>query len=250
MAKKSKKVAGKRKTSDFELDPVKLAQIEFLGGALGGLMDNVKIHQDNSYPMARADWGYVTSDGNIYLNPFRDADWKEWVYVLAHCLLHLGLDHIREERSQDRTWHTACDLVVARFLAENKMGSPPAGLDRVIPLPARDEEQTYEQLLTKEDHSACLGFGIMSSGRPDMIWNGLPMRDAWSRKPGTPFPEIFAQSLQKAMEKSLQKACENPPEDALPSWRRGSEPETGFFPAIRYWAQWHLLFGWWMMKIP
>lgn len=217
MAKK--KSAGKRKTDGFEPDPVKFAQLDLLSGALGGLMDSVQVHRDNSYPMAKADWAYVTSDGNIYLNPRREAGMKEWVYILAHCLLHLGLGHIQEERGQDRVWLTACDLVAARFLAENRIGSPPAGLDRAIPLPAKSEEQAYEQLLSQEDYTACLGFGTMSGGRPDMVWNGPPMRDAWSRKPGTPFPEIFARSLQEAMEESLRKACEIPPEDARPTWR-------------------------------
>lgn len=29
---------------------------------------------------------------------------QEWAYVLAHCLLHLGMDHFRRERMDDPAW--------------------------------------------------------------------------------------------------------------------------------------------------
>src|SRR5581483_6903967 len=39
-------------------------------------------------------WALVTTNGQIHVHPHRRAEPDEWVYVLAHCLLHLGMGHI------------------------------------------------------------------------------------------------------------------------------------------------------------
>ena len=66
---------------------------------LVGLAEEIpRIHMDNSYPMSKDDWGYVTSTGHIFLNPCKDGTIGEWTYVLAHLMLHLGLGHLREDR--------------------------------------------------------------------------------------------------------------------------------------------------------
>ena len=177
-------------------------------GVLGGLMRVVKVHRDDHYPMARADWAYVTSDGNIYLNPHRDAPPQEWMYVIAHCLLHLGLDHLREDRMGDPLWNTACDLVVTRFLSENRIGRAPASFDRPLPLPAKTEEDTLRQLQELNGSTECRGFGTMT-GRPDMVWKGKP-EPLWRWQTSPDYPQVFAQSLQEAIEESLRMAGEGP----------------------------------------
>src|SRR5262245_36350728 len=57
-------------------------------------------------------WAVVTSSGRVHVHPSRRADPEEWVYILAHCLLHLGLSHF-PVRKPVREWNAACDAVVA-----------------------------------------------------------------------------------------------------------------------------------------
>src|SRR5215472_6755057 len=58
-------------------------------------------------------WVAVTSTGQLHVHPTRRAEVVEWVYVLSHSLLHLGLGHFSRGR-RELEWNTACDLFVAR----------------------------------------------------------------------------------------------------------------------------------------
>lgn len=109
---------------------------------LVGLAEEIPyIHTDNSYPMSKDDWGYVTSTGHIFLNPRKEGTVGEWTYVLAHLMLHLGLGHLREDRIHDPVWQQACDIAVTRFLLDSKIGTPPmdvSGILRCCRLRSRD----------------------------------------------------------------------------------------------------------------
>lgn len=237
MGKKKKKhdvqEAAAKKNQPSNLD---LAWEKLRRSALGGLLGNVDVRREERYAMKKTDWAYVTSDGNIVLNPHRDCSVREWEYIMAHCLLHLGFGHIREDRKDDCLWHAACDLVVARFLAANRIGTPPPGADRPVPVPAKSEDATYDQLATMSDCSECLGFGMMD-GRPDMVWNG-PRKETW-RTHGTPPPytEVFARSLQTALEESLREASEGPdaawkPARPRPVWQEAREWFLSSYPLL------------------
>ncbi len=88
-------------------------------------------------------WAVVTSDGEVHVHPTRRAAPEEWAYVMAHCLLHLGFDHVRA-RPQPREWNAACDLFVARFLSALKFGRAPEDLLYRDEPPATTEERVYE----------------------------------------------------------------------------------------------------------
>ncbi len=81
---------------------------------LGPLLRRADAFFNDSYPMARDDWAWVNSKGQIYANFHRRASPQNWAYVLAHCLLHLALGHIREDRDGDPLWNAACDCTAAR----------------------------------------------------------------------------------------------------------------------------------------
>src|SRR5687768_9165285 len=79
-------------------------------------------------------WAVVTSRGHIHAHPTRRGDPDEWVYVLAHCLLHLGFGHFSlpslpggelEGGTVTREWNAACDCMVDDFLGKLKLGRPP-----------------------------------------------------------------------------------------------------------------------------
>jgi predicted metal-dependent peptidase len=87
-------------------------------------------------------WANVTPEGHIFLHPERLGEPEEWLYVLAHCLMHLGFGHF-QERFQQREWDLACECVVWQFLATLKLGKPPEHLRGMPDLAARTEEGLF-----------------------------------------------------------------------------------------------------------
>jgi predicted metal-dependent peptidase len=69
-------------------------------------------------------WAYVSAKGTIQAHPERVGEPEEWLYVIAHCLLHLGFGHF-QQRYRQREWDLACECVVWQFLATLKLGKPP-----------------------------------------------------------------------------------------------------------------------------
>ena len=127
--------------------PYETAMINLRKSALGRLANMVTVSLDQE-KMRPSDWAYVSANGWLAINPKQKGTVKEWEFVLAHCLLHLGFGHAREDREHDIFWHTACDLVITQFLLDNKIGKPPASMSAPLPFPAKNEEQVYEKLLT------------------------------------------------------------------------------------------------------
>ena len=82
----------------------------------------------------------VSSSGWIYLNKDCDRQPAEWAYIIAHCMLHLSFGHFDAERMpgymqqisekqqkwvnqyDPNLWNMACDIFIARFLADIKFG--------------------------------------------------------------------------------------------------------------------------------
>ena len=118
---------------------------------LGPLMERAQTHFDDSYPMAKDDWAWVSSNGHIYANSHRRAEPGQWAYVAAHCLLHLALGHITEGREGDPLWNAACDCVVVRYLADLHIGAPPEELTGPLPANTREESALYGWLKEHND---------------------------------------------------------------------------------------------------
>lgn len=165
------------------------------------LMRAAEAHFDDSYPMAREDWAWVDANGNIYANSHRRAAPGEWAYVLAHCLLHLALGHIREDRDGDPLWNAACDCVAARYLADLHITAPQGELSYPLPANAREEE-TLCRWLTEHRDSAYFHFSTMSGGRADMVWR--PRRGRWDQP--TDWRQLFAESLRDALRSAVDYA--------------------------------------------
>ena len=83
------------------------------GGMLRELVGLAALRTGKPGQMARDDWAFVTSRGEITFNPAHPGSVDEWEYVLAHCLLHLGMDHFLRERMEEPAWLAACDLLVS-----------------------------------------------------------------------------------------------------------------------------------------
>ena len=172
MSKKAKPTEGEKNTPAY-----KTAEALLRKSALSELAMSVRILCHNSYPMAKDDWAYVDSQGCICLNPRRDASVREWEYVIAHCMLHLGLGHFVQERMEDPLWQRACDLAATNFLRDSRLVTPPMAFQGVLPVSAKSAEQAWEQLKDLPPNRLGASFGTMSNGRFSIVWAGKPNRD-------------------------------------------------------------------------
>lgn len=119
---------------------VKLLEVHPL---FGPLLSRASVVRDKN-SLCPADAWVVTVDiGTLHAHPKRRAEPAEWVYVLAHGLLHLGFGHFHPQR-RALEWNAACDIVVARFLADLKMGRAPEEM-RPTDLPPGTEEALYDR---------------------------------------------------------------------------------------------------------
>ncbi len=128
-----------------------------------------------------AGWAVVTPHGDLHVHPTRRASPEEWVWVLAHALLHLGFGHF-QSRARPHLWNIACDLFVNRFLADLKLGRRPAGIEvpDLLPagLPTASENALYDWLFEHGVPPAVVGGGTAGPGAADMIWAD----DRWGRE--------------------------------------------------------------------
>ncbi|MFT4103876.1 MAG: hypothetical protein QM674_23205 [Burkholderiaceae bacterium] len=64
----------------------------------------------------------------IYLNPRRQLGLEQAKFVLAHEILHAGLNHASRRRGRDPyLWNVACDFVINDWLIGMNLGIPPDG---------------------------------------------------------------------------------------------------------------------------
>ncbi len=127
--------------------------------------------------------------------------------MLAHCLLHLGFEHFRE-RGDPRAWNAACDYFVARFLADLKLGRPPATLPVFGQAPARDEESLYEQFREAGIPDHLVGYGTAGPKASDMIYQPpRPVSQLRVRK--KLWAEWFSEGIAMAVSQAVEVAAGN-----------------------------------------
>jgi hypothetical protein len=148
-------------------------------------------------------WAVVTAQGTIHVHPTRRAEPEEWVYILAHCLLHLGFGHFQPDR-KPYEWNAACDVVVHQFLAALKLGCPPDELRARIELQGRLEERLYAQFCEYgiPPELALLGTG----GRGGMDMLSVPEKRLPADKP-IEWEKVFAEGLALAVTSAVNVAA-------------------------------------------
>lgn len=124
------------------------------------------VHRDGT-PFPEDGWATVTKDGYIYTHPKRRGETSEWVYVLAHCLLHLGLGHLKVQ-DHPVAWNAACDLYIAKFLSDLKLGTPPPDMETRTDLNVKDEESLYQQFCVQGVPDVLKYFGTAGVATLDM----------------------------------------------------------------------------------
>lgn len=75
-------------------------------------------------------WCKVTSSGILRFNHRLRGQPREWAWVLAQCLLHLGFGHFKTG-NLSRVYVAACDIVAVNFLSNLKIGTRPLDIGAV-----------------------------------------------------------------------------------------------------------------------
>lgn len=134
------------------------------------LMHAVSIIRSENPVYPRKGYAVVSVDGTIHVHPKRHEEPEVWTHILAHCLLHLGFDHFKQKTRQD-LWNIACDVYVAKFLDDLKLGkSPNSNIYIVRNLIIDTEEKLYENLLENGLDERLLGFGTGDPDDSDMLF--------------------------------------------------------------------------------
>ena len=164
-------------------------------------------------------WALVTSLGYVYLHPRRRGEPEEWAWVAAHCLLHLGFDHLAERHLAgwraatglpsgagpgarfDAAWNLAACVTVNRFLAHLKVGRPPEGLggptDHDHLAGAADGEDAFAERLRALETPPYLGGAGTAGSGGDLCWEGLRAPGGWPRP--VVWPDLLAAGLASAV---------------------------------------------------
>ncbi len=127
----------------------------------------------------------VTENGVIDAHHTRRGTPEEWAYVIGHALLHLAFDHFHiGEKSME--WNTACDVVVAKFLADLKFGRCPDDMRADFgELAAMGEERLFERFRRDGIPKELQAIGTAGARSGDLFWTPQPMdgeeRKSWTR---------------------------------------------------------------------
>ena len=179
----------------------------------------------------------VSSDGTIILNQEMLLTPGQWAYVIAHCQLHLAFGHFDGEkmpmdedspgdnvpdtgvsamggrpRCDPALWNLACDMVIAKFLADMKFGEPicadPAEL---LPGSLTDEGKIYAYLKEHIQEEACQqalhqGYGTAAPGGMDLRDLEHPLYYDSGKGQYNRYARQFAWGLSAAVSAAVGKA--------------------------------------------
>lgn len=211
MAARKKKTMPQRKNPALEKlqAGILLHRQSPLFGRLGGW-----ITQGNHRNMGKECAALVRQDGTIYLNADYLSTPKQWAYRIAHCQLHLAFGHFDAEKMpgyhqkgsfDKKRWNMACDIYIAKFLADVKYGEPfcpdPAGL---FPGSLTEEQKIYDFLSEQGDLQASYHYGTGVKGAFDMI--GLDKPIVYEEKARNQFAVRFAYALAESVSGAVSEA--------------------------------------------
>jgi predicted metal-dependent peptidase len=166
----------------------------------------IRRNDSNHNNVPRDGYCVVRADGQIRVHPTRRVEPTEWEYVLAHALLHLAFDHFRAENTPE--WNTACDCIVARFLADIRLGTPPFDIlpDATFPvLPGRDEETLAVRFRADGIPPQLARLSVAGVSKLDMEWCVVETGHQYWQTPE--WPRLFSDGLQRAVSSAVRAAA-------------------------------------------
>ncbi len=161
----------------------------------------------------------VSSSGWIYLNKDCDRQPAQWAYIIAHCMLHLSFGHFDAERMpgymQQITekkqkwvnqydpdlWNMACDIFIARFLADIKFGKSDIDATKLAVFGSgADELKIYHYLESNHVPVKIDTFGTAGEF-PDMIGTDSPLTYDYGKNSYiTEFAYALAESVRSVID--------------------------------------------------
>ncbi|MBQ4010283.1 MAG: hypothetical protein II604_06240, partial [Bacteroidales bacterium] len=163
---------------------------------------------------------------HVYLNKDCDRTPKEWAYIIAHCMLHLSFGHFDAERMPGywqqindqkqkwvndyipALWNMACDIFIARFLADVKLGS--SNIDMTLLSTygsASSELKIYEQLVDRHISADSNVFGTAGE-YPDMIGTDSPVTYKYGKNHHiTDFAYALADSVHSVINEAADRSA-------------------------------------------
>ena len=205
MSRKAKKRSKKKQSNpanDAFQAAVNLLAAEPMFRALFNRATIVRWHDNHCPPQG---WAVVTTNGDIHVHPTRRADPKEWLYVLAHCLLHLAFDHFGEAHKDPVLWNVACDCFVTRFLSHLKLGRVPQEMLGSVSFSASSEEELYRQFC---ENGLPPQFGELSTAGArvrDMRFE--PVRESYWYSQPPDWQKLFAHGVTLAVSHVVRQAA-------------------------------------------
>lgn len=140
----------------------------------------------------------VMSNGIISCNAKRRAAPEEWARVIAHCLLHLGMEHFVEKDNMT-AWNIACDCVIEKFLTGLKFGKP--YYNHVLPGGVSDEIKLYDRFCRDGIKADYCGFGTNGpEGDLAIVTDKQPV---YWYQPNKSWPQLFASGLANAVKSAV-----------------------------------------------
>lgn len=193
-----------------------VASVNFYAGSsllahhpmFGPLWAHVRVVRSEGNGVPHDGWARVSSNGTVAVHARRRGAPEEWLYVLAHCLLHLGFGHF-QERPNGLAWNVACDVVAARFLSELKLGRAPDEMawlarDEGLLPATRDEEKLYRFLCENGVPDALKALGTAGLSLPDMKPEERESDQWWGHK--VDWPACFGRGLAQAVQSAVRVA--------------------------------------------
>lgn len=233
--KKTKsKRAGMRNIRQEQLEQgIAICAAHPLFGRMGGytrIWDKQTLGKNNA--------AMVTRHGEILVNQDMSLPPKQWAYIIAHCKLHLAFGHFDRERMPENCekmlWNFACDLFVAKFLADIKFGeavcSNPAD---VLAGSLTDEKKIYAHLLegtTVKGESRSNIYGTALG--MDMI--GLENPNVYDKEKNeyNPFAAGFANALSSAVTVTVGKAGGHIGDNCMSKGREAAKWFMNHYPLL------------------
>ncbi|MBQ9486935.1 MAG: hypothetical protein IJU91_03910 [Selenomonadaceae bacterium] len=152
----------------------------------------------------------VQSDGRIFLNKNYQLNASEWEYVIAHCILHLAFGHFDAEKMptpcDKKIWNTACDIYIAKFLYDVKIGTPPFDSIELYSGKKGDERQIYDYLVEQGQNLKCGHFGTAAIHQEDMQGLNKPLTYNVAKGEKNYFTEEFAMALAHSVSETVGEA--------------------------------------------
>lgn len=152
----------------------------------------------------------VHSDGKILLNKNYPLNASEWEYIIAHCILHLAFGHFDADKMptpcDKKIWNMACDIYIAKFLYDVKIGTPPFGSIEIYNGKKGDELQIYDYMIEQGKNLKNYHFGTAAIHQEDMRGLNKPLTYDSKKGEKNYFAEEFAMALAHSVSETVSEA--------------------------------------------